>query len=183
MNPESSTPSLSIATHTRFSRPATRRTSLIQPLVIDMFAKLAIYSVALFSVLAAATPVPGLCSTGALQCCNELKSVEEASEAGLLAGILVDVKDLTVPVGIDCSPITVVGLGGGTWYVAPSSNTHAQLTPDVRCIAPPTPSAAKTTTVRPFLLSPTVQLSEIHFAHLARPLVGGVGVGCVPVII
>ncbi|KAI0717155.1 hypothetical protein C8Q76DRAFT_617405 [Earliella scabrosa] len=79
-----------------------------------MFAKLAIYSVALFSVLAAATPVPGLCSTGALQCCNELKSVEEASEAGLLAGILVDVKDLTVPVGIDCSPITVVGLGGGT---------------------------------------------------------------------
>ncbi|RPD64626.1 fungal hydrophobin [Lentinus tigrinus ALCF2SS1-7] len=53
------------------------------------------------------------CSTGDLQCC---KSVESASSLGgtLLLGLLgIVLSDLNVLLGLNCSPITVIGVGSG----------------------------------------------------------------------
>ncbi|KAJ8487052.1 hypothetical protein ONZ51_g4461 [Trametes cubensis] len=104
-----------------------------------MFSRLAPFvSVASLAVLAAATPnqkrwdtpTPTVtvtvtapastptepassCSTGPIQCCN---SVESASDpvGSLLLGLLgIVVQGVDVLLGLDCSPISVIGVGGG----------------------------------------------------------------------
>ncbi|KAI0653906.1 hydrophobin, partial [Cubamyces menziesii] len=53
------------------------------------------------------------CSTGPIQCCN---SVESASDpvGSLLLGLLgIVVQGVDVLLGLDCSPISVIGVGGG----------------------------------------------------------------------
>ncbi|KAH9896895.1 fungal hydrophobin-domain-containing protein [Cubamyces lactineus] len=104
-----------------------------------MFSRLTPFvSVASLAVLAAATPnqkrwdtptstvtvtvtqtapassqTPSSCSTGPIQCCN---STEKASSpaGSLLLGLLgIVVQGVDVLLGLDCSPITVIGVGGG----------------------------------------------------------------------
>ncbi len=68
------------------------------------------------SALAAATPVRrASCSTGPVQCCNSVVPAKDASAAGLFGLLGVVIQDLTVDVGLTCSPITVIGVGGGDW--------------------------------------------------------------------
>ncbi|KAL0945886.1 hypothetical protein HGRIS_012170 [Hohenbuehelia grisea] len=109
-----------------------------QTLLSKCFSKLSV--VAFFAVLAAAAPqgAPTFasCNTGPVQCCNSvqdashhsvvdrvnaIKNVEKSSLfAGLLPGInaddLVDatVGDVTAQVGIDCTPVTVIGVASGS---------------------------------------------------------------------
>ena len=55
------------------------------------------------------------CSTGALQCCNSVQSASDPA-ASLLLGLLgIVVQGVDVLVGLDCSPISVIGLSGGSW--------------------------------------------------------------------
>ena len=71
---------------------------------------------------AAATPArrtepTSQCTTGTLQCCNSVQAASSAA-ASLLLGLLgVVLQDLTIPIGISCSPITVIGAGDSSWLV------------------------------------------------------------------
>ncbi|KAI0693524.1 fungal hydrophobin [Cerioporus squamosus] len=81
-----------------------------------MFAKLAVYTTAVFSVLAVATPVArdsGSCSTGPIQCCNSVKEASDPATSALLGLLGVVVQGVDVLVGLTCSPITVIGVGSG----------------------------------------------------------------------
>ncbi|KDQ57018.1 hypothetical protein JAAARDRAFT_131186 [Jaapia argillacea MUCL 33604] len=70
------------------------------------------------AILAVANPVPtepaSSCNTGPIQCCNTVESAS-SSAAGLVLGLLgIVLEDLTVLVGLTCSPITVIGVGSGS---------------------------------------------------------------------
>lgn len=65
------------------------------------------------------TPAPQSCSTGPIQCCNQVQSASSSLASVLLGAVGVVVQDLNLPIGIACAPITGIGLGtGSAWYVA-----------------------------------------------------------------
>ncbi|KAI0746814.1 fungal hydrophobin-domain-containing protein [Daedaleopsis nitida] len=89
-----------------------------------MFSRVAAFAVAALPLLAAATPLAvrggeGSCSTGPVQCCNSLEKSDSAAGSALLGLLGVVVQDITASIGLGCSPISVIGLGGGSC----SSNT------------------------------------------------------------
>ncbi|KAI0777709.1 fungal hydrophobin-domain-containing protein [Trametes elegans] len=53
------------------------------------------------------------CSTGPIQCCNQVQSASDPATSILLGllGIVLDGVDALV--GLNCSPITVIGVGSG----------------------------------------------------------------------
>ncbi|KAL1670832.1 Sc4 protein [Schizophyllum commune] len=81
------------------------------------------FSLALLALpaLAAAAAMPGggkgagqACNSGPVQCCNKTTTVENAQKEGLLGGLLgIVVGPITGLVGLDCSPISVVGVLSG----------------------------------------------------------------------
>ncbi|KAI0754125.1 hypothetical protein C8Q80DRAFT_347190 [Daedaleopsis nitida] len=81
-----------------------------------MLAMLAIYTTAVFSILAAANPVPqgaspGMCSTGSLQCCNKVMSYSDVRRHGLESLLLgPDLGSADGFVGGSCSPLEVVAV-------------------------------------------------------------------------
>ncbi|KAI8974838.1 hydrophobin [Trametes punicea] len=83
-----------------------------------MFAKAVIYTAAVFTALAAATPVPqgtaANCNTGPISCCQDVRPASDASVTALLGLLNVVVDDLTASVGIQCSPLSVIGVAGGS---------------------------------------------------------------------
>ncbi|KAJ3565974.1 hypothetical protein NP233_g7292 [Leucocoprinus birnbaumii] len=95
-----------------------------------MFARVATVFTFLFFVLpilAAATAVPrtdtppagGQCNTGTIQCCNQVQS-SSSSLVGLLAGLLgIVLGPVEALVGVNCSPITVIGAGGNSCSAQP----------------------------------------------------------------
>ncbi|KAF5329813.1 hypothetical protein D9619_009333 [Psilocybe cf. subviscida] len=89
--------------------------------------------------LAAATPTgtdpSNQCNTGSLQCCNSVQAANSASIAGLLGLLGIVVSTLTGQVGVTCSPITAIGLGG--------SSCSAQPTASLLLAAPPSTSISE----------------------------------------
>ncbi|KAI1798187.1 fungal hydrophobin [Ganoderma leucocontextum] len=77
-----------------------------------MFARVAAVA-ALFSlpILAVAS---GSCNTGDIQCCNSFEESDSAAGAGILSAIGVNVQDVTGLIGLQCSPLTVIGAGVGS---------------------------------------------------------------------
>ena len=101
-----------------------------------MFARLATISALAFAVLAAAADS---CNTGSMQCCNHVEdvrpflafnssrfrvltyrplpfqsnSVSGSTLLSALAGLGVNVQDITGQIGLQCSPLSVVGVGAG----------------------------------------------------------------------
>ncbi len=57
------------------------------------------------------------CNTGSVQCCNSMQSASQPVLSKSLGLINVVVDDVTALVGVDCSPITVVGIAGNSWCV------------------------------------------------------------------
>ncbi|KAL0577055.1 hypothetical protein V5O48_004936 [Marasmius crinis-equi] len=57
-------------------------------------------------------------SCPAVQCCESATKASDPSAAAVLGllGIILD--DLNVIVGLNCSPITVIGSSNGAWYVS-----------------------------------------------------------------
>ncbi|TFK26956.1 fungal hydrophobin [Coprinopsis marcescibilis] len=75
----------------------------------------ALFALASLVAVAASTPTdpPPSCETGPIQCCNPTSAanVSPISTILNLLGIIVD--PITALVGINCSPLTIIG-GGGT---------------------------------------------------------------------
>ena len=89
--------------------------------------KLAAVSAIAFATLATATPTgtgggstpppAGQCNTGEAQCCNSVQAANTPSAAALLGLLGIVLQDVTALVGITCSPLSVIGVGGSGWYV------------------------------------------------------------------
>ncbi|PIL27810.1 hypothetical protein GSI_10964 [Ganoderma sinense ZZ0214-1] len=81
-----------------------------------MFSRVAAFALAAMPLLAAATPLElaardggPSCATGPIQCCDIVEPAS-APDATVLLGLLgIVLQDLSVLVGITCSPITVIG--------------------------------------------------------------------------
>ncbi|KAI0823839.1 fungal hydrophobin [Trametes gibbosa] len=71
-----------------------------------MFARAAAFALAL-PLLAAAQN----CNTGPIQCCNSVESANSAAGAALLSALGVALQDVSAQIGLDCSPLSVVGVG------------------------------------------------------------------------
>ncbi|KAL0949227.1 hypothetical protein HGRIS_009306 [Hohenbuehelia grisea] len=89
-----------------------------------MHMKSTIFVASVLPFLAAATPLrrnepASSCNTGPVQCCNSVQSADSKSIAGLLSVLGVVVSDLTVFVGANCSPISVIGVGGNSCSASP----------------------------------------------------------------
>jgi hypothetical protein len=88
-----------------------------------MFYKLAILSLISLAVATptrrnggGGAPPASQCNTAPVQCCQDVQSAGSDAASKLLATVGVVVQDLTIPIGITCTPITVVGVGSGaTW--------------------------------------------------------------------
>ena len=67
------------------------------------------------------TPVPTpthKCNTGPIQCCQKVTSAKDPS-AGIIIRLLgIVIRDLNVVVGLTCSPLSAIGLGGNSWCVS-----------------------------------------------------------------
>ncbi|KAL5480432.1 hypothetical protein ACEPAI_1702 [Sanghuangporus weigelae] len=98
-----------------------------------MFVKLTVF--ASLALLAVATPMPGgepasSCSTAPIQCCDSVQpagSDDASKELGLL-GIIA--QGLDVPIGLTCTPVTVVGTGSSGCSANPvccEDNSHGGL--------------------------------------------------------
>ena len=73
----------------------------------------------LFTTLALATaaiaaPAAPSCETGPIQCCNYVKTAKDPATAAILALLGVVVQDVNVPIGVTCSPISVIGVPGNS---------------------------------------------------------------------
>ncbi|KAF9047206.1 fungal hydrophobin [Hymenopellis radicata] len=69
------------------------------------------------ATFAAATPAPAprqdaQCSTGTLQCCNTTTTATDPLVSVILSLLGIVLPDLTAIIGINCSPLSVVGVGG-----------------------------------------------------------------------
>ncbi|KAI0723498.1 fungal hydrophobin [Earliella scabrosa] len=75
-----------------------------------MFSRVAALSTLAFVALAAAA---SNCNTGPVQCCNKLERADSAAGAAILSVLGVAVQDVTAKIGLECSPISAVGVGSG----------------------------------------------------------------------
>ncbi|KAJ6546251.1 fungal hydrophobin [Mycena vulgaris] len=82
-----------------------------------MFSKLSIAVTSVLITLAAATPWngPPVTPPTSNQCCNSVQSSSNSAVSAVAALLGLDLTGLTVPIGLSCSPITVIGNScGGT---------------------------------------------------------------------
>ncbi|ESK90034.1 hydrophobin [Moniliophthora roreri MCA 2997] len=93
-------------------------------------------SLAALATLAAATPTrrtdkpASECTTGPVQCCDTVTNAGDPSAAKIIGLLGIVVQDLNVPVGLTCSPITVIGAGGSGCSAHPvccENNSHGTL--------------------------------------------------------
>ncbi|EJC98287.1 hydrophobin-315, partial [Fomitiporia mediterranea MF3/22] len=59
------------------------------------------------------------CNTGPIQCCNSVTSPDDPAASTLLGLLGVVVQGVDVLVGITCSPISVIGVGGNSCNAQP----------------------------------------------------------------
>ncbi|THH13558.1 hypothetical protein EW146_g6668 [Bondarzewia mesenterica] len=82
-----------------------------------MFARIASLSVLALALVASASPSPksstSQCDAGTLQCCQTVGKSNDPSIAKELGLLGVVVQGVAVPIGISCTPITVIGVGSG----------------------------------------------------------------------
>ncbi|KAI0355222.1 fungal hydrophobin [Trametes cingulata] len=98
-----------------------------------MFSRAIALAVSSLPLLAAATPLEarGVCDTGALQCCDSTEKAGSSAGSALLGLLGVVVQDVNVLLGLNCSPITVIGVGTGSSCSANTvccqDNSHGSL--------------------------------------------------------
>ncbi|KAJ8587356.1 hypothetical protein M405DRAFT_794251, partial [Rhizopogon salebrosus TDB-379] len=75
-------------------------------------------SITSFAILAIATSLPHVrgareCNTGNLECCGRVETVDQYNKIAGLLGLIPIIGHVIGDVGIDCTPISVIGLGQG----------------------------------------------------------------------
>ncbi|KAJ3524072.1 hypothetical protein NMY22_g11165 [Coprinellus aureogranulatus] len=71
------------------------------------------------------TPPPASqCNTGPIQCCNSVQAANTPAVATLLGLLGVVVQDVTALVGVTCSPLSVIGVGGNSCSAQPVCCTN-----------------------------------------------------------
>ncbi|KAF8919519.1 fungal hydrophobin-domain-containing protein [Mucidula mucida] len=97
---------------------------------------LAAFTALALTTLVAATPAnrrgiaPSDCSTAPIQCCDTVTTASDPAASSILSSIGVVVQDISALVGLTCSPITVIGVGGGECSASPvccEDNSHGGL--------------------------------------------------------
>ncbi|KAF4618932.1 hypothetical protein D9613_009927 [Agrocybe pediades] len=79
-------------------------------------------------VLAAATVLPrdGNCNTGDIQCCNTVMQ-SSTTTLGMLGGLLgLVLPTVTGLIGLNCSPLNILGIGGNSCSAQPVCCTNNQ---------------------------------------------------------
>ncbi|KAK7438442.1 hypothetical protein VKT23_018054 [Stygiomarasmius scandens] len=89
-----------------------------------MFSRLSTLIVAITAAsLAVAIPTEqpsgGQCNTGPVQCCNSVQSSNTPSVAKLLGTLGAVVQGVDVPIGLTCTPVSVIGVGGNSCSTQP----------------------------------------------------------------
>ncbi|KAL5480465.1 hypothetical protein ACEPAI_1735 [Sanghuangporus weigelae] len=79
----------------------------------------AVATVADVVVVAVPTQGSDSCGQQKLQCCDSLSSNDTSSDSKLLGLIPINIQDLGVPIGLNCVPLSLIGLGS-------SGNCNAQ---------------------------------------------------------
>ncbi|KAI0775002.1 fungal hydrophobin [Trametes elegans] len=78
----------------------------------------------------------GSCNTGPIQCCNEVHQANSGGVVGAILELLGLILDPEVLVGLQCSPLDVLGLGGSSCSattVCCENNSHGGLI-NIGCI-------------------------------------------------
>ncbi|KAF5362900.1 hypothetical protein D9758_007103 [Tetrapyrgos nigripes] len=81
-------------------------------------------AIATLATLAVATPTrrnepASQCNTAPVQCCNSVQPADSAAASKALGLLGVVLQDVTVLVGLDCDPISVIGVGGDSCNASP----------------------------------------------------------------
>ncbi|KAJ7076585.1 fungal hydrophobin [Mycena belliarum] len=80
-----------------------------------MFSKLSVVVTTVLITLAAAVPAPNTTPPTSVQCCSSVQSSSSTAVSAIAALLGLDLSGLNVPIGLGCSPITVIGNNcGGT---------------------------------------------------------------------
>ncbi|KAJ7469620.1 fungal hydrophobin [Mycena latifolia] len=82
-----------------------------------MFSKLSVVVTSVLITLAAAIPTttPPVTAPSSNQCCSSVQSSSSSAVSAVAALLGLDLSGLNVPIGLGCSPITVIGNNcGGT---------------------------------------------------------------------
>ncbi|KAK0215189.1 hydrophobin-251 [Armillaria nabsnona] len=81
-----------------------------------MFARLSSVTLLALPLLASATAVVprggASCASGTVQCCDSVQSPTSSAVQTLLGQLGIPIGDVTANVGVTCSPISVIGVGG-----------------------------------------------------------------------
>ena len=67
---------------------------------------------------ASSTPL-SQCNTGAIQCCDSVQSASSTGVSSLLGLLGIVLENLNIPVGLNCSPLSIIGIGGNSCTAAP----------------------------------------------------------------
>ncbi|EIN05963.1 fungal hydrophobin [Punctularia strigosozonata HHB-11173 SS5] len=59
------------------------------------------------------------CNTGSIQCCNSVHDSKSSALSGLFNLLGINAGDVTGQVGVTCSPISAVGVGGDSCNASP----------------------------------------------------------------
>ncbi|KAF8897801.1 hydrophobin-251 [Infundibulicybe gibba] len=92
--------------------------------------KASVLATVALATLAVATPTrrtdtpASQCNTGDLQCCDSTQAADSSSIAGLLGLLGVVVGDITALVGLNCSPLSIVGIAGNSCSAQPVCCTN-----------------------------------------------------------
>ncbi len=91
---------------------------------LSMQFKLVTLTTLALAAFAAATPTPapradgdGQCATGPIQCCDTTTTATDPLVSVILSLLGIVLPDLTAIIGINCSPLTIIGVGGSEWWV------------------------------------------------------------------
>nr|CAC86006.1 hydrophobin 3 [Dictyonema glabratum] len=75
---------------------------------------------ALPSPALATTPIPASqCNTGPVQCCQSISSSSNSGTASLLGPLGLVLSGLNIPIGVTCTPISLLGIGGNSCSANP----------------------------------------------------------------
>ncbi|KAK7054481.1 hypothetical protein VNI00_003679 [Paramarasmius palmivorus] len=81
--------------------------------------------IATLTTLAVATPTPGYgepssqCDVGELQCCKNVAQAGDPKAKDALGLLDIIVQDVNVPIGLNCDPITIIGVSGTSCAAQP----------------------------------------------------------------